>query len=172
MKFALALVAIGVVFTAAPVLAQPAPSVPSAAQMPRLPGPYGPQVTLAQARAIVDAAHREARTRNLRMAFTVVQPSGEPILLEVMDGTQYASIEVAQKKARTAARFRRSTKAFADAVAAGNLGILSVQEAIAVEGGVPLVAKGLVIGGLGVSGGTAVEDGQVAAAALANVKLD
>lgn len=106
------------------------------------------------------------------MAFTVVLPSGEPILLEVMDGTQFASIEVAQKKARTAARFRRATKAFADAIAAGNLGILTVGEAIAVEGGVPIVANGLAIGGLGISGGTGVEDGQVAAAALASVKLD
>lgn len=172
MKFALALLAVGAAFAAAPALAQPAPAAPSAAQMPRLPGPYGPQVTLTQARAIVDAAHREARARNLRMAFTVVQPSGEPILLEVMDGTQYASIEVAQKKARTAARFRRATKAFADAVAAGNLGVLTVGEAIAVEGGVPIVSKGLVIGGLGISGGTGVEDGQVAAAALASVTLD
>lgn len=172
MKFALALLAAGTALAAQPALAQPAPAAPSATQMPRLPGPYGPQVTLAQARGIVDAAHKDARARGLRMAFTVVQPSGEPILLEVMDGTQYASIEVAQKKARTAARFRRPTKAFADAVTAGNLGILTVGEAIAVEGGVPIVVNGLVIGGLGISGGTGQEDGAVAAAALASVKLD
>lgn len=85
----------------------------------QIPGPYGSPVTLAQARAIVDAAQREARAKNVTMAFAVVLPSGEPILLEVMDGTQSASTQIAQAKARSAARYRRSTKFFADAVAAG-----------------------------------------------------
>jgi glc operon protein GlcG len=143
---------------------------PAAAQ--QIPGPYGAQVTLAQARALVDAAHRAAKARDFRMAFTVALPSGEPVLLEVMDGTQSASIVVAQQKARSSARFRRPTKAFADAVAGGNLGPLTLDDAVAVEGGVPIVRNGLVIGALGVSGGTAAQDGEIAAAALGSAKLD
>jgi uncharacterized protein GlcG (DUF336 family) len=89
-----------------------------------------------------------------------------------MDGTQSASIVVAQQKARSSARFRRPTKAFADAVAGGNLGPLTLDDAVAVEGGVPIVRNGLVIGALGVSGGTAAQDGEIAAAALGSAKLD
>ena len=143
---------------------------PVAAQ--QIPGPYGTQVTLAQARALVDAAHREARAKGYRMAFAVALPSGEPILLEVMDGTQMGSIVVAQDKARSSARFRRPTKAFADTFAAGNVAGLTLRDLVAVEGGVPILSKGLVIGAIGISGGTSKEDGEVAAAALTQVKLD
>jgi glc operon protein GlcG len=144
-------------------------AIPGSAQ--QIAGPYGPQVTLAQARSVVDAAHHAARARNFMMAFAVVLPSGEPILLEVMDGTQSASIEIAPAKARTAARFRRPTKAFADAVAGGNLGALTLDGVVAVEGGVPIVVSGKVIGALGVSGGTAAQDGEIAGAALAAAKF-
>ena len=137
----------------------------------QIPGPYGPQVTLAQARDLVDAAKRAARERNFTMAFAVALPSGEPILLEVMDGTQTGSIAIAPAKARTAARFRRPTKAFADGVASGNLGALTLEGIVAVEGGVPIVVSGRVIGALGVSGGTSQQDGEIAAAALAATKL-
>ena len=147
-------------------------SMTSAAPAQQIPGPYGPAVTLAQARTIVDAAHREARTRNFRMAFTVVLPAGEPILLEVMDGTQSASITVSQQKARSSARYRRPTKAFADSVAKNGAAVLSLDGVVAVEGGVPIVSNGLVIGALGVSGGTSAEDGEIAAAALASAKLN
>jgi len=143
---------------------------PASAQ--QIPGPYGPAVTLAQARTIVDAAHREAKARNFLMAFAVVLPSGEPILLEVMDGTQMASITVSQQKARSAARFRRSTKVFADSVAKNGAGVLSLDGAVAIEGGVPILSGGKVIGALGISGGTSAEDGEVAAAALASAKLN
>jgi uncharacterized protein GlcG (DUF336 family) len=136
----------------------------------QIPGPYGPPVTLAQARALVDAAHRAAKARNFTMAFAVALPSGEPILLEVMDGTQSASIAISQAKARTAARFRRATKIFADATSSGNMGPLTIDDAVTVEGGVPILSNGRVIGALGVSGGTSVEDGEIAGAALAMQK--
>lgn len=145
-------------------------ALPASAQ--QIPGPYGEQVTLAQARTLVDAAHRAARDRDFRMAFAVALPSGEPILLEVMDGTQSASIVIAQQKARAAARFRRPTKAFADAVAGGNAGVLTLEDVVAVEGGVPIVRNGRVVGALGISGATSTQDGEIAAAALASVKLD
>jgi uncharacterized protein GlcG (DUF336 family) len=143
---------------------------PAAAQ--QIPGPYGEPVTLAQARQIADAAERAAGERGLRMAFTVVDPAGQPILVHVMDGTQSGSIAVSQKKARTAAQFRRTTKTFADGLAAGNLGVLTMDGVIALEGGVPILSGGRVIGALGVSGGTSPEDGQIAASALASAGLD
>lgn len=140
-------------------------------QAQQLPGPYGEAVNLSQAHSIVDAARRLASERKFTMAFAVVNPSGETILLEVMDGTQSGSTAVSQQKARTAARFRRPTKAFADGLAAGNLGVLTLDGVVAVEGGVPILSQGRVVGALGVSGGTSAEDGQIAAAALAAAGL-
>ncbi|MCE7795117.1 heme-binding protein [Sphingobium sufflavum] len=141
-------------------------------QAQQIAGPYGPAITLRQARIIVDAAHRQASTRGFTMAFAVVLPSGEPILLEVMDGTQSASITVSQAKARSAARYRRPTKASADSVNGVNFGQLTLDGMVAVEGDVPILAQGRVIGALGVSGGTTAQDGEIAAASLAAIKLD
>lgn len=144
----------------------------AAASAQVIPGPYGDTITLAQARAIVDAGHRAAKQRGFTMAFTIAMPSGEPVLLEVMDGTQHGSIVVSQQKARTSARYRRPTKFFADITGTGNASLISLDSVAAVEGGLPIVARGRVIGAIGVSGGTAAEDGEIAKAALAPVKLD
>ncbi len=83
-----------------------------------------------------------------------------------MDGTQYGSVAVAQEKARSAALFKRPTKAFSDAVAAGRVAIISLPGVLPIEGGVPIVVQGRIIGALGVSGGTSEQDGEIAAAAL------
>ena len=141
---------------------------PAAAQ--QIPGPYGPAVTLAQAERILDAARAEAARRSFTMSFAVVDPAGELVSFERMDGTQNASTEVAHAKARSAARFRRSTKVWSDSLAAGRTAIVTLPGAIAIEGGVPIVAGGRVVGALGVSGGTSEEDGQVAAAGLAALR--
>jgi uncharacterized protein GlcG (DUF336 family) len=150
--------------TAALALALLAAS-PAAAQ--QIPGPYGPAITLVQAERLVDAARAEAARRNFTMAFAVVDPAGELVSFEKMDGTQNGSTEVALAKARGSARFRRPTKAWSDQIAAGRTATLSVPGVIAIEGGVPILANGRVIGALGVSGGTSEEDGQVAAVASA-----
>ena len=142
----------------------------TAAAAQQIPGPYGPPVTLAQAERIIDAARGEAGRRNFTMSFAVVDPAGELVSFEKMDGTQNGSTEVAQAKARSAARFRRPTKAFSDALAAGRTAIVTLPGAIAIEGGTPIIAGGRVIGALGVSGGSSEEDGQVAAAGLAAVR--
>ena len=150
------------------VLAAAVCVAPAAAQ--QIPGPYGPSVSLEQARGIVAAGRAEARRQNFLMAFAVVDPSGDLVLFEKMDGTQTASIEVAADKARSAAAFRRPTKAFADSVAAGRVAVLSLKGVVAIEGGVPIVSGGRVIGALGVSGGTSEQDGEVAAVALRGVR--
>lgn len=143
-------------------------AAPVAAQ--QVPVPYGTPMSLQQAQAIVAAAERSALAHNFEMAFAVVEPSGELILFQKMDGTQYGSELVAREKARTAARFKRSTKVFSDSIAGGRNAVLSLPGVIAVEGGVPIVMNGRIVGALGVSGGTSVQDGEVAAAALLGVK--
>lgn len=143
-------------------------AAPAAAQT--TPGPYGPAVTLAQAERAIDAARAEAARRGFLMAFTVVDPAGQLVAFEKMDGTQTGSVEVSQAKARSAALFRRPTKAFSDAVAGGRTAILTLPGAIAIEGGVPILANGRVVGALGVSGGSSEEDGQVAAVGLAALR--
>ena len=89
-----------------------------------------------------------------------------------MDDTQVGSVDVAIAKARSAARFKRPTKAFQDALAAGGEGlrILALNGAIPVDGGVPLVVGGKIVGAIGMSGGTSAQDGQAAAAGAAAVK--
>jgi uncharacterized protein GlcG (DUF336 family) len=134
------------------------------AQVPQ----YGANVNLEQARKLVAAALADARKQNLPMAVAIVDTAGQLVAFERMDNTQTGSIAVAQDKAVSAAMFRRPTKAFQDVVAAGGAGlrILTLRGASAVEGGLPIVVDGKIIGGIGVSGGSAEQDGSVAKAGL------
>jgi glc operon protein GlcG len=147
-----------------------AAAVASAAPAQQSPTPYGPPVALEQARQIVAKARKAAGEQHFAMAFAVVEPNGALVLFEKMDGTQYGSVVVAQEKARTAALFKRPSKAFSDGVAGGRTAILSLPGVVAIEGGVPIVRDGHIVGALGVSGGTSEQDGQIAAAALAGDK--
>jgi uncharacterized protein GlcG (DUF336 family) len=131
------------------------------AQIPQ----YGSNVTLEQARKAVAAA--EANPKNgWPMAIAVVDNAGTLVYFMKMDGTQTASVGVAQDKAASAATYRRPTKAFQDGLAKGGDGwrILTLPGANAVEGGLPLVIDGKIIGGIGVSGATADQDGVAAKA--------
>lgn len=132
------------------------------AQVPQ----YGTSVNHEQARKAVAAAVAESRKMNLPMAIAVVDTAGQLVAFERMDNTQSGSIGVAQDKAVSAAMFRRSTKVFQDAVAGGGAGlrVLTLRGANAVEGGLPLLLDGKIIGALGVSGGTSDQDGVVAKA--------
>lgn len=152
---------------ALPALAQTPPAAAPAATPAPLPPYAAAPVDLALAKKLVAAAEAEARRNGWTMAFAVVEPSGALVAFEKMDGTQYGSIEVAQAKARTAARFRRPSKAFADQVADGRLGVMSLDGVVAIEGGVPIVVDGKIVGAIGVSGGSSAQDGQVAQAAIA-----
>ena len=140
----------------------PAPAAPSVPQ-------YGPNVNYEQARRIVAGAIAEARRINVPMAVTVVDTAGHLVMFEKMDNTQTASIAVSQDKAVSAATYRRPTKVFQDGLAAGgvNLRFLTLRGAVAVEGGIPLMADGRIIGAIGVSGGSSDQDGVVAAGGVA-----
>lgn len=97
---------------------------------------------------------------------TIVDDGANLVYLQRMDNTQIGSIEVAIQKARTAISFKRPTKAYEDMVAGGRTAILGVPGVIPIEGGLPIVVDGQYVGAIGVSGGTAQQDGLVAAAAL------
>jgi glc operon protein GlcG len=131
---------------------QPAPSTspPSAP-----PADYGAPITNEQAKAVAAAAVAEARKNNSPMAVAIVGPAGDLVYFEKMDGTQLASIEIAQGKARTAVMFRRPSKAFADQYAGRNRAFTTFpQTPVASEGGVPIVVDGKIIGAIGASGGS------------------
>jgi len=124
-------------------------------------------LTLEAAKEIAAAAQAEAKKNNWNMVICIVDDGGHPIYLERMDGTQVASVVIAQEKAASAIRFKRPTKALEDAVAGGRIVVLKLAGAIPVEGGIPIVVGGEFLGAIGVSGGTSPQDGQVAAAGLA-----
>ena len=150
---------------AAPAPAAPAP-VPEA--MP-FDIPYGMTIDLDTAHKAITAAAAEARKHNWKMAISVVGPAGQLIAHATMDGTQNASIDIAQAKARASALFRRPSKAFADVINSGGaavLSLLALSHAGASEGGFPIVVDGKLIGAIGASGGIATQDGVTAKAGL------
>jgi glc operon protein GlcG len=142
----------------------------AAAQQP-LPSYGSPGVTLEKAKKAAVAAEEEATKNGWHMAIAVVSNEGSLIYFGRMEDAQFGSSDVAIRKAKTAAEFRRPTKVFADAVLGSPpaLPILTLG-AIAIEGGLPLFENGKVIGAIGCSGGTAAQDGQACRAGADTVK--
>jgi glc operon protein GlcG len=138
----------------------------------QLPNPYGPPITGDTAKKAAAAALAEARKNSWNMAVAVVDPAGDLVYFEKLDGTQAASVTIAVEKARASARFKRPTKQLQDTVAAGGEGlrILGLPGAVPVDGGVPILIDGKIVGAIGMSGGTSAQDGQCAAAGAAAVK--
>jgi glc operon protein GlcG len=128
--------------------------------------PYGTPVSLETAKKAAAAALAETRKNNWNMAVAVVDPGGNLVYYEKMDNTQLGSAKVSVNKARSAALFKRPTKAFQDALAGGGAGlrVLGLEGAVPVEGGVPLIVDGKIIGGIGLSGDTSEHDAQCAKA--------
>jgi glc operon protein GlcG len=127
---------------------------------------YGPPISLEDARKAAAQALAEARKNNWTMAVAIVDPNGTLVYYEKMDNTQIGSADVSISKARSAARFKRPTKAFQDALAAGGPGlrVLGIEGAVPVEGGLPLIVNGKIVGGIGLSGDSSEHDGQCAKA--------
>ena len=138
----------------------------------QLPNPYGPPINGENAKKVAVAALAEARKNGWTMAVAVVDPAGDLVYFEKLDGTQAASVTIAVDKARSSARFKRPTKALQDQLAAGGDGlrVLRLDGAVPVEGGVPLLIDGKIVGAVGMSGGTSAQDGQCATAGAAAVK--
>src|SRR6516165_9677829 len=143
--------------------------IAAAAQQPAPPSPppttpYGPPIGLEAAKKAMAAAEAEAVKNNWPMAIVILDSTGHIVMLHRLDNTQYGSIRVAEDKAHTALDFKRPRKVFEDLVAQGGIGMrtLGLRGATPLEGGVPIIADGKIIGAVGVSGATAQQDGQVA----------
>jgi glc operon protein GlcG len=132
----------------------------------QMPNPYGAPIGVEDAKKAAAAALAEARKNNWAMAVAVTDIGGDLVYFEKMDGTQTGSVNVALGKARSAALFKRPTKVFQDIVAGGGSGIriLGLEGAVPVEGGVPLVMDGKIVGAIGLSGAASDQDGQCARA--------
>jgi uncharacterized protein GlcG (DUF336 family) len=124
-------------------------------------------ITLEAARTMMAAAESEAVKNNWAMAIAIVDAAGNLILFQKLDDTQPGSIAVAMSKARTAANFKRPTKALEDIVSSGRSVFLAIEGLLPLQGGVPVTVDGKVIGAVGVSGGSAAQDEQVALAGIA-----
>ncbi|MGZ3495112.1 MAG: GlcG/HbpS family heme-binding protein [Thermodesulfobacteriota bacterium] len=138
----------------------------------QLPDVYGLSINLDTAKKIAASAITEARKHHWTMAVAVIDTGGHLVYFEKMDGTQTGSVRVAISKGRSAVLFKRPTKAFQDMVAAGGEGLrmLRLEGAIPIEGGLPLLMDGKIVGAIGVSGGTSQQDGVVAKAGADTLK--
>ncbi|MCX7167487.1 MAG: heme-binding protein [Rhodocyclales bacterium] len=132
---------------------------------------YGANINLDTARKVSAAAEAEARKNNWNVVIVVVDTGGHTVSLQRLDGTQYASVAVATQKAQSSVAYRRPSKVFEDAVkVGGNPQLAFLPGAMPVEGGLPLVMDGKIVGAIGVSGVTSAQDGQIAKAGMESVK--
>ena len=131
--------------------------------------PYGAPISLEKAQAAVQAAAAEANKRGWALNVAVVDSGGSLVTFARMDGAQLASIAVAQHKARAAAKFRRPTKVFEEAMQKGFNYLETIDGIIASRGGIPLVEDGKLIGAIGCSGGTGSQDEVVCTAGAATI---
>lgn len=134
-----------------------------------VPPEYGVSITLDQAKKVVEAAEKDAKAKGWPMVIAIVDTSGRLVVLHKMDQAQNASVDIARLKAETSVNFRRPTKALEDVIAGGGVGLrmLSAPGVIAMEGGLPVMLGGKVIGAIGVSGMQSHQDAEVARAGLA-----
>ncbi|HEY6388562.1 MAG TPA: heme-binding protein [Candidatus Acidoferrum sp.] len=128
----------------------------------QMPNPYGANVNLENARKVAAPALAEAEKNHWNVAVAIVDTAGNLVYYEKMDNTQIGSGNVAIDKARCAALFKRPTKAFQDTLAAGGDGlrVLALKGVVPVEGGIPLIMDGKIVGAIGVSGATSAQDAQ------------
>lgn len=132
----------------------------------QMPNAYGLPISVEDAKKVAAPALAEARKNNWTMAVAIVDPSGNLIYFEKMDNTQLAASNIAVQKARAAALLKRPTKALQDALAAGGEGwrILGLPDSVPVEGGIPLILDGKIVGAIGMSGQASNQDAQCAQA--------
>ena len=157
--------------SAGSALAQaPTPAVPAPVSTANL--PYGPAITLDQAKRAMAAAELEAAKNSWQVAITILDSGGNPVMFHKLDNAQLSAGTVSEGKARTALEFKRPSKALDDAIASGGPGmrLLALKNITPIEGGVLILVDGKIAGAIGVSGALSSQDAQVAnagAAALA-----
>jgi glc operon protein GlcG len=147
----------GSAFAQAPTPAAPAPM--STANLP-----YGPPITLDQAKRAMAAAELEAAKNSWQVAITILDSGGNLVMFHRVDNAQLSATSVSEGKARTALEFKRASKALDDAIAGGGAGLrlLALKNITPIEGGLPVVVDGKIVGAIGVSGALSAQDAQVA----------
>ena len=135
----------------------------------QMPNPYGPNIGLEAAKKVAAAAAREAGKLKINICTAVVDTGGNLVYFERFDVVQWGSVDVAIHKAKASVMYKRPTLALENAVKA-NIHYLTLDGISAIEGGVPIIENGKIIGAVGVSGGSAAQDGQCAKAGAAMIK--
>ena len=142
-------------------------SVPADAQTPAPPPAYGMPISLEQAKKVMAGAEAEAKKNNWPVVIVILDSGGQMVMLQRLDNAQWGCVDIAKEKARSAVALRRPTKALQDAVAQGgaNLRLLAIGYSV-LEGGIPIVVDGKIIGAVGVSGVLSQQDAQTAQAGI------
>jgi uncharacterized protein GlcG (DUF336 family) len=136
----------------------------------QMPNPYGLNINLATAKKVAAAAAEEAIKIKINVVIAIVDTGGHLVYLERFDVIQWGSLDVALHKAKCSVMYKRPTKALEDPMTKGNMNLLTLDGIIAIEGGVPIIQDGKIIGAIGVSGGSWAQDGEIAKAGAAVVK--
>jgi glc operon protein GlcG len=138
--------------------------VPAMAQQSAGTPPYGPPITLEDAKRAVAAAELEALKNSWQVAITILDSGGNMVIFHKIDNAQLSAIKTSEGKARTALNFKRPSKALDDAIAAGGAGLrlLAVKDITPLEGGLPILVDGKIIGAIGVAGALSSQDAQIA----------
>ena len=146
-------------------------SAQTPAPAPAPPPAYGTPISLEQAKKVMAGAEAEAKKNNWPVVITILDSGGNLVMLQRLDNAQWGSIEIAKEKARSAVALRRPTKALQDLIAQGgaNLRLLNIGYSV-LEGGIPIVVDGKIIGSVGVSGVTSQQDAQIAQAGIDAMK--
>ncbi len=130
--------------------------------------PYGPAITLDQAKRVMAAAELEAAENTWQVAITILDSGGNLVMFHKIDNAQLSATTVSEGKARTALEFKRPSKDLDDAIARGGAGnrLLALKNITPIEGGLPIMLDGKIIGAIGVSGAISAQDSQVAKAGI------
>ena len=145
-------------------------AVPAGAQT--TPPPYGPPIGIEGARAVMAAAESEAAKNNWAVVISIIDSGGNIVMLHRHNDVQLSSIEISQGKAKTALMFKRPSKVLDDAISGGGAGLrfLALKDIVPLEGGLPIMADGKIVGAIGVSGVLSSQDSQVARAGADGLK--
>lgn len=136
------------------------------------PPPYGPPISFENARKVMAAAEAEAMKNNWAVVIAIIDSGGNVMMMHRFDNVQLSSIEISQGKAKTALMFKRPTKVLDDAISSGGTGLryLSLKDIVPLEGGLPILLDGKIVGAIGVSGVLSAQDAQIARAGVDALK--
>lgn len=145
---------------------------PAQAPAQTTPPPYGPPIGIENARKIMAAAEAEAIKNNWAVVIAIIDSGGHIVMLHRFDNVQLSSIDLSVGKAKTALMFKRPTKVLDDAISSGGSGLrfLSLKDIVPLEGGLPIVMDGKIIGAIGISGVLSAQDAQIGRAGIDALK--